>query len=181
MKQVYITLLILFTVSFAEKSNAQHRELGVRFTSVNNFDLLYKFGQEPDKLTRIRAINGSYFNNSGDDITNSEGLNIGFAIGREKHASLDERFDFIHGLDGSISYLSTSADSFNNDAFRFSIGYLVGGVCEVTEKISAGAEVIPNVYYTSFSGGNNNVDQYGVQFGNGAAALTLTYKFEKLE
>ncbi len=182
--------LVLFTVfllcfcnlSAQDKNTVEppFRELGVRFSGFDDFNLFYKKGVSENVVIRHRLLFGSVaFNSNRNDID----LAFGYAVGKEKRKSIANNLYFIHGLEYGFSFSYSSSElnlgnRLRNFFLTHRLGYVLGFQLDVSNKVAISAEVIPTLGGT-FAIMSNADNQFLLDLGinTNATALSVMYRF----
>lgn len=191
MKNLFVAAFVLGLVF---SSNAQKeekvRELGFSFSNLDDFNLVYRFGNS-EALWRFSALNARLNYQPSDD--NRESLNAGFGLrfGREWRKPLSPKFKLRYGADLSAA-LSYANSNFNEDSYSKSTGYRGGLVgvfgfnFEIGRGLIFGAELLPSLNYTGsqtkrkVDSSNTEEVSSNSQLGfnlNNSLELSLVYQF----
>lgn len=200
------TLLLLVCVSMAYLTMAQEpvkqKEVGVVFSSLNNFGLTYKTGTDKSlwRFTTL-SLSGNDQESIGETTENtSTSMGFGVKIGKEYRNNIGEKLEFRYGADLSFSYSYNK----NVDANRIANGYgssrvekiyspgvnLVFGLNYlISENIILGAEILPYFTYNTGTsikqeiypiiGKEIKTDISGYRYGisTSSVLLSLVYRF----
>lgn len=133
-----VSLLIISTAAFAQRDTIKVREVGLVFSSLSNFGLCYKFGNE-HTLFRVTALSLTGTNTSTSYSQFSEGdtndavpssttksFGVGLNFGFEKRRKINERSYFYYGLVLINSYSQSKTNT--NTPVTYTIGYFDHGV-----------------------------------------------------
>lgn len=179
-----ISILLLTAIGLygqsAPEQASETRELGLRFSGFDDFNLFYKKAIAEHKYRRHRFLIGrlSYNSNRAD-----YDVNLGYAIGTEKRKSIARKLNFFHGWEYSFSIAYSNSENNSGERNKLfiinpSIGYILGFQLEVSNSFSVSAEVIPSL------GGNLSIysyddNQYKIEanLNSNATALSLMYRF----
>lgn len=198
MKKLFIPLVILTMVplsSLSQEVQSKVREIGVSFSSLNNFGIRYRSGNE-NTLFRLTflSINGasnSYTQNYVSNYINSFGF--GLNLGVESRKFITDKMDSYWGVDLLSSYDTQTNKydpSFNkseNQNLSIGMGLIIGLNYRINSNLSLSAEVIPSVRYLYNRSTNTTAEEEATQtnksfqygFSNNGANLTLSYRFGK--
>lgn len=158
------------------------RELGLRFTGFDDFNVIYKKEKAQDLNARHRffqAFVGYNSNNSDFD------LRLGYAYGRERVKPLVGGLSYYHGFEYSLftSYSNQSSVGGSNRTSLTiipAIGYIIGCKLNLSEKCYLSLEVIPSLSGNiGFTNGDFNPYQVGLDVNSYATAIGLMYRFVK--
>jgi hypothetical protein len=198
-KTTLIIIVLTFSTMFTKGQTIdKQKEIGLIFSSLNNFGITYKTGTK-EALWRfstlfIKGSDNSHNYSTWKDTGNSFGN--GIRIGKEKRKNIAKNLDFRYGFDLTFSYYheKTATDNYiapsnnqTNITNRYSPGMnlLIGINYWISEKFVMGAEILPyfNYSYSKFSNTFNSVTTYhtakGINYGltNQSALITIAYKF----
>ena len=177
-------VLLVMEVSTAQTASPTEdllqRELGLRFSGFDDFNLMYKKELASGKYRRHRIAIGSVaYNTNRSDFD----LNLGYAFGVEKRKIIKDKLSFISGPDFlmSLSYSNSegvTGDRNNQVILAPALGYIIGFNLDVSPSVSISAEIIPSIG-ASFSIFDYSDNQYRVSanFSSTSTALVVAYKF----
>ncbi|NOR87641.1 MAG: hypothetical protein GQ527_08540 [Bacteroidales bacterium] len=195
-----LSLIILATtMSFfvMAQEKIKQKEVGLVFSSLNNFGITYKIGTQKAlwRFTSLIASGSNRKSTLGDsdneiEIINSD-LNFGFKFGREYRKAINEKLEFRYGADLAFSYGYTNQEDSSDDLKRTSYAtganLVLGLNYAINNHFIIGAEILPHItYYMSntmriddddqseIETSNNNL-YYG--FSTSSALLSLMYRF----
>lgn len=175
-------------------------QVGINFSSLNQFGIHYKSGNEKTLLRMsLLSINLASYSDWGraeDSLENKQqSYGFGFRLGFEKHLPIVKRLDFIWGLEagGNFNYQKMKNEQVNYNVERTSwmITPLVDVVLGVTytfaDHLVVGAEITPGIQYsfgkTKTTSSTQTVEttssSVGFGFSNNSASLSLAYRFGK--
>jgi len=171
------------------KAQSQTHEVGMRFSSLENFDFIYKKELEENKLRRYSL---GFTNLNFIDRENNEAFNfgLGFAIGTEKRKQIAEKLKFIHGFEPFAELNFTSSeisddDRRNSGQVIAGLGYVLGFQYDFSDKFYVNLETVPSLYgavnFAETSEDEISEDGYeiGAGFNSNAIAVSLVYRFTK--
>lgn len=174
-------LITANTTAFAQTSRGPE-EIGLRLSSFENFDFIYKkeLSQEVYRRVRFLTTNLQFVTANERALVN---FNVGAAIGKEKRVRLAEKLKFHHGLEpGVIIGLSNFQD--NNFTGRTNVsinpflGYVLGFQLAVSDRFVLGIETIPSVGVgLNVIQGEGSSFRFNAGFNSNAIALTGVYRF----
>lgn len=171
------TLLILLTsaISFAQES--LEKEIGIRFSNLDNYDLIFKKKVSENTYRRIRLANVGVNISSRESLDTRYSFTGSIAAGLEKRKALNNEFNFIYGFEGllGLSYNRVSGES--SGIYRAGIGALIGWNYKLNNHITLGAEIIPSLTYSTNFGGDPRTHNINANFSTSSASLTATYGF----
>ena len=201
-----LCLIILFTTLSAQESKEKVRvkEAGITFSSLNNFGLTYRIGNQ----NAVWRFNSFYLSGGGNFYDDNSYHAIGFSLnaGREYRKSINDQFQFRYGADASFGYNVNTADEvspyvtypspqYYNEGRSLSGGLnLVLGLNYILKNnLVIGAEVLPYINYTErksegtyviYNGQNYVNEDYtdintSYSFGiiNQSVILSVTYRY----
>lgn len=192
MKNLFVAAFVL---GLAYSSNAQSedklREVGFSFSNLDNFSLVYRFGNE-SSLWRISLLNLRANLQPENDLGNKNvNTSLGFRMGKEWRSPISEKFKFRYGGDLMTSF-NYSNSSFDEDDFNKSrsmrtglIGIL-GFNYSIGKGLIFGAELLPGITYAAAENVSRNGPQseeqtsfnssYNFNLDN-SLELSLVYQF----
>ncbi|WP_064966863.1 hypothetical protein [Tenacibaculum ovolyticum] len=200
MKNFTLSVLFLFAmlnISFAQEKE-KRQEVGINFTSLNNFGVTYKVGTSKNLWRfNILAIN---FNNSKDEETNiqqqvHENYNrgAGISIGKEFRKVITKNLEFRYGFDVAFNYnWYKNINKNNNDYYESertiytpSLIGVIGANYVFSENLAFGVELLPRFSYRTgknriVNGGvetKGDISGFGFNLNNDVARLSLSYRF----
>ncbi len=162
----------------AQSSYAQTKEIGARFSGLERFSLIYKKEKKENKYMRARFIIASA-SLIGVSDNMDLGIQAGFAVGSEKRKAINEKLNFIHGVEPSL-LINYSGGSNTSKAINVSpgIGYVLGFQYSFNEDFYVSLETIPGINGTfSFVENSNNLYGLNLGFNSSVASVTLAYRF----
>lgn len=179
-----ILLLSLFMscLGIAQQNQTEDpvaRELGLRFSGFDDFNLFYKKAIGADKYRRHRFLFGRVaYNSSRADFD----FNVGYALGTEKRKPIADKLSFIHGWDFSLSasYANRAAGNDRNNQYLLNpaIGYVLGFQLDISDSFALSAEVIPSIRSTiGIYDNGDNLYQFAADLNSNGTALSLMYRF----
>jgi len=190
---ILMTLTVSLFVTAQEKT--KQKELGLVFSSLNNFGLTFKTGSNK-WLWRFNTLilSGSNFEETGDSLV-SKRSNIGFSVqfGKEYRNEIVENLELRFGADLSFRYNKYENDYNDksvNDFDSFSeqtiyepgINLVLGLNYVIKDKFVIGAELLPSFRYRTGKSvyGETESDISGFSYGlsNMSALLSLSYRLK---
>ena len=175
MRYLVLLVLLLVTGYSATAQEARTRELGLRFTGLEDFDLIYKKSLTEDTYRRYRFFTGqlTFTNTDGVSIGN---LNLGASIGKERRSSVADRVDFIRGPEFFLSLGGVATDDDVLVTIQPGFGYVLGLQYNVAERFYVGLESIPSVSIL-YGNGLTQIVALNAGFSSTFVALTAVYRF----
>jgi hypothetical protein len=159
---------------------SQQRELGLRFSGFDDFNLFYKRHMANGKVRRHRFLSTQLAFNS---INTNFDLAAGYAFGVERYSPITEELSFYRGLEYSLFLDYDIVDSSipgrsNNLRAAPAIGYIIGFQYAVSSRFALSLEVIPSLI-GSFNYRDGGIENYQVNFSlnSNSTALSLMYRF----
>ena len=184
MQKTSTLLFILFMgLAFSQQAHAQSnfREVGTRFTSFDNFGVIYKKERAENRLTRY---NLAVLNLGLTDGSRFDRYSIGaqLSVGWEKRKSIEEKLKFIHGFNPSVGFQHASLiDGPDNSSTNISLelGYILGLQYDISESLYVNLEVIPGLRANNASQTEGDFWTFNLGGGTQSAGITVAYRFEK--
>ena len=178
---------IFCLLALSASSNAQSsetvksgKELGVRFSGFNDFNVFYKKGLAENVYRRHRFLLGRL---SYENISDGISFNLGYAFGKEKRRYLKEDFGFYSGWELTFAYsLASFSDGFGNrtnqHSLNPSVGLVLGAFLELSPRFILSGEFIPSLTasYLASEDFDNRFTIIG-DFNTSQTALSLMYRF----
>lgn len=170
-------LIGLFSITNTYAQDKQH-EIGLRLSSLNSFDFIYKKNKKLNKYTRHRLA----FTNITYQRTNQNSFNlsVGYAIGVEKRRGINAKLSFVHGFEPSIILIFRRNSTNNQFRTQLNLGYILGFQYDFSESLYINLESIPSLT-GNFALENGRFDEnYQIKagFNSTAIAITLAYRFD---
>lgn len=162
-------------VNAQETSN---REIGIRFSGLEDFDFVFKKGRSQDRYFRHRL--GSLnigVNDFGDERIWNFGLTYAFGI--ENRKAINEKLKFIYGFEPRVGF-SYATNTFRSQGWssHLGLGYVLGFQYDFAESFYMNIETIPALTYARSSpDGNKAFNSFNAGFSSNGVALSLVYKF----
>ena len=180
----------------------KQKEVGLVFSSLNNFGLTYKTGTDKS-LWRFNTLllsgrNIEYVADSSENTQNSMGFEV--KVGKEYRKILAENFELRYGADLSFNYsyskyvdATTSVNGFERlreeTTYRPGVNLVLGLNYLISDKLVIGAEILP--YFTYSTGTSKEKNTYsnsdeeiikdisGFNYGlsTSSVMLSLVYRF----
>ena len=171
---------VMICSSFNVFSQNKNHEIGIRLSSFQDFDFIYKKEIAENKLTRYRFALLSY-QLSHSSNNNKYTFSIGFAIGRENRKKINEQLYFIHGLEPEINlqYLTRTNNSSTSVHIQAALGYVLGFQYNFSKAFYVNLESIPSLagFFKIDEDGFDEDYNLFLGFNSNAIALSLVYKF----
>ncbi len=167
-----LPILLLTYSTFAQKS----QELGVTFSSLNNFGIVYK--KQLKKETRYLRLSGANFNLSIVDVRNFS-IGAGVAIGWENRKAINEKFNFIHGADVGMKFNFNEVSDDFIGVISTSFGYILGVQYRLNDNFYINLETIPKIGFSMVT--NNPEPVINISGNMNSTTLGIIYSFKKKE
>jgi hypothetical protein len=199
MKKVLLTLLIVstYSISLLAQENKQH-EVGLIFNSFDSFGFAYRFGTERS-LWRTSSLFLSGYNREDQAdgaFIRQHGSGFNLRFGKEFRKELVEKLDLRYGVDLLFTFQKSDYEIDDKTASNYDrhtgsktyspgLGIIVGLNYHLGERFLIGAEVLPNVSYSTgssfenYGGVETHYDLTGFSYGisSTSALLSVVYKF----
>ncbi len=196
-----VMILPVFTLA-QEQLPAQKHEIGIVFSSFNNFGMVYKTGKK-NTLFRARllaldlGISSATSNKSDSTKTKHSGYGAGILLGFEKRVPIVKHLSFVAGLDAGVQYTYSRTEfeyftySLDTQYKRWTISPVLSGVIgfsyTIKEVLVLSVELYPSVVYSftkekgTYQGSDYEVKEKNLGFGfsNSTAGITVAYRFGK--
>lgn len=200
MKNFTLSVLLLFAtlnISFAQEKK-KRQEVGINFTSLNNFGITYKTGTAKN-LWRFNILALNFNNNKGEIINQQQfigehySVGAGISVGKEFRKIITKNLEFRYGFDVAFNYgwyKNINKDNnnyFENERTTYSPSLVgvIGANYIFSENLAFGVELLPNFNYTT---GNNrivngnvenkgDISAFGFNLNSNIARLSLSYRF----
>lgn len=197
-----ILLIIISTIvlSVNAQEKIKQQELGLVFQNLDNFGVMYKFGHQKS-MWRLKAIYGSatsYTQKSENDEHSRKTHQFGIGFGKQYPVSIDDKLDFIYGMDVTGSYGKNSTEQFNSESelmisredkrYTAGLNLVLGFNYVLKDKLVFGVELLPGVIYssnTTTDKNENNPSQdsewedsgFNIGISSSSALLSVAYRF----
>ncbi len=185
--KILALLLPIYFISTTSKAQEVNREIGLQMSNLNDFSFIYKKQRSANKYLRIRAGNFNFTANISND-NSFGGIAAGFGIGFEKRKSIDDKLEFIHGFEPTLSVQRTNQSSPSSildqrtiDNISPSLGYILGFQLAASKFLSISLETRPSltVSMTSDNGFKSTDYRGSLGFSSNAVTLGFHYRFMK--
>jgi hypothetical protein len=201
--KLLLTLALLqFTAVSLFSQDAQEGkkifDLGIAFSSLNNFGINFKTGNEKT-LLRVTAlalnVNASQLKDKTDDTTlqTSTDLGAGFRIGFERRIELVKNFHLLLGSDAGISYTWENNENGSDEwttstrEIRPALFFVFGLTCKIGDHFIITGELAPSLYYdiqkikSTQEGSTTETSRSNIGFAlsNNSAGITLAYRITR--
>ncbi len=172
---ILFTFLLLFVTPLSSQNMS--REIGIRFSGLDDFDFIYKKSADGLKYKRYRIAASSLSLAIVEDTRLS--FNVSYARGIEKRKSVTDQLKFIYGWEPGINFSLAYANESALGTVGIYLGYVLGFQYDFSDKFYINLETIPTLAlstnYTDEDFGEDVLINAG--FNSSSAALTLAYKF----
>jgi len=178
-------LLFDVSVSIAQsaESSSDIREIGIRFSGFDDFNVIYRKQVKPGVMNRHRfALLSLRINRDSESAV----LDAGYSLGREFYKGISEKTNFYHGPEGSLlfnySEVKQNSNTISSLRTTFELGYILGMQYVVNSSFRVGMEIIPvlSVYHNN-NQGDRSISAFSFNFNSNFTLLTLSYRFAKKE
>lgn len=179
-KLILVPLILIFGIF---NLNAQSvKEVGIRFGSFNGYDLILKKQKSENKFSRFRISAGRLSFNKQNNVNQySADINLGF--GKENRITISDNISFYHGWEPGIGFGLRGDTELRNLSIRPQLGYILGGMYSINNKLIIGIESVPHLYLNSTiipsqggTGSSTQIDA-GINFNSNLINLNLAYRF----
>jgi hypothetical protein len=168
---------MLCFLTFQASAQDMSRELGLRFSGVQDIDFMYKKSEDGMKYKRYRvaASNVRLLISEGTDF----GFEINLAAGVEKRQNIADKLKFIHGWEPGFNFSLVNSDGSTGGDIGVFLGYVLGFQYDFSDKFYVSLETIPTLSVSTFYEDEIFADVIDVNagFNSNAVAVTLAYKF----
>jgi len=183
-------LLICFlgsTALFAQSNESstgdqtsKNRELGIKFLSLSDYNLLYKVERKENRYLRLGTGNFNIDARGNGDGGSHLHSGLQFDIGFEKRLAINDRLTFLHGLNPGISYAGSFREGSDSHFFKPSLGYILGAQYSINESFNLAVETIPMISDGFFIGDGeiSHANRFRLDASN-RLGISFTYKFKK--
>ena len=172
----YLLPIIFFLTLGCDLSaqNTRTRELGLRFTGLEDFDLIYKKSLTDDTYRRYRLFSGQL------SVLDLNGVSVGVfdlgaSIGKETRRTIAERVQFVRGPEFFLSLGVNSTDGVLLATIQPGFGYVLGFLYQASDRFVLGIETIPSVSLL-YGNGDVRLINFSAGFNAQAVALTAVYR-----
>ena len=175
-KALFLVMCVFMSYFTMAQENVKQKEVGVVFSSLNQFGLTYKTGNDKS-MWRFNTLflSGSKMDYTGDNYENSQSTTgFGVKIGKEYRVKTAERLEFRYGADLSFNYSynkyfeENKAQGYGRmrEETRYSPGVnlVLGLNYLISENLILGAEALP--YFTYTFGTSNEQETFPIISGN---------------
>jgi hypothetical protein len=192
--------LISLSISAQETPTPRIHQFGIQFSSLDNFGLNYKTGNQKTLLRlSLLTIDLGQHSQWGrpEDSTDikQQSYGAGFRVGFEKHLPVAKKFDLIWGLEfgSNFSYnkqtFEAPYNNYESSSWNLTpmLNLILGANYSFSEHFILGAEITPGFRYTLGKSKNTNTAEtteittssFGFGFTTSYASLSLAYRFGK--
>jgi hypothetical protein len=152
---VFFLMSLMTTVTAQE--NEHQREVGIAFSDLNSFELIYKSGNAAS-LWRYNLLTTNFFKaessplESNNSITN---ISLGASIGKEYRELITKKLEYRFGVDAGLGFQYSKYRSGvnSNESINKTITYtpninaILGVNYLFNEHLALGVEILPGVSY----------------------------------
>ena len=170
--------LLLFALLSTTTLSAQSstKELGIRFTGLDNYNLLFKKELEPDVYRRFNAAASNVALIATSETGAIINFNVSLSIGKEVRRPIGERLMFAHGWQPGFGVGFTNIDDLVLLTISPRVGYLLGFHYQVSDQFYFGVEVIPRASL-GVTVGEITIVTLQAGLSSGGVGLTGVYRF----
>jgi hypothetical protein len=172
---ILFTFLLLFDTPLSSQNMS--REIGIRFSGLNDFGFIYKKSADGLKYKRYRLATS----NLGIRLNDETRINfyLSYARGIEKRKNVTNQLKFIHGWEPGVNLSLVYSEDLTFGTIGIFLGYVLGFQYDFSDKFYVNIEAIPSLALTTnYSDEDFSEDVLiNAGFNSSAAALTLAYKF----
>ncbi len=199
---LFIALLgVLPFLSQAQESASKQKEVGLTFSSLNNFGLTFRTGSEK-ALWRFQTLIGTG-NNQSEQLANGEEVrnqfNTAIGIGREMRKPVTDKLTARYGVDVAFNHNSfsiettdlqgdlTALDETTQNGFGANL--VLGFNYALSDNLLLGAELLPHVTFykdtqksldpVTSEIDETDIDRVSYGMSNQSARLSLVYVIRK--
>jgi len=187
--KIQLTAIILMILSssslMSQNSEAvtpeeNSRELGLRFSGLDDFNIFYKKHLQNGRVARHRFLQSNIDYNSNNKDWD---LGLGYAYGQERYKEIADDFFFFHGMEGRIFVAysnSTNTSSQKNKSLRLvpALGYVMGFQLALSDRFSLSLEIIPSIGgNVNYRNGEVSTYQLQAQLNSNTTGISLMYRF----
>ena len=199
MKNFTLSVLFLFAalnISFAQEKE-RRQEIGINFSSLNNFGLTYKTGTSKNLWRfNLLALN---FNNQKDErgsaqvTSESYSRGFGVSVGKEFRKTITKNLELRYGFDVAFNYnwqkninkSNANYNEYRRVTYSPALVGVIGANYIFSDHLAFGVELLPSFRYTTGTNRNVNgsnvvkgdISGFGFNLDNNVARLSLSYRF----
>ncbi len=199
---LFIFILLFIAHNFYGQDPIKQKEIGITFSSLNNFGLTYKSGTNTSlwRFNTIFATGNNQKNTSDSLITKQNSFGIGLRVGKEFRKLIAPKIELRYGVDLSFSVNQSKSEndyittlkyetSYNTTTYSPGLNFVFGFNYLLGEHLALGIELMPGISYstgtntrTNISPSYNKTDKQDIStfsygLNNQFAMLSLSYKF----
>lgn len=164
MKKLFVAAFVLgLTFSSNAQKEEKVKELGLSFSNLDDFNMVYRFGTETS-LWRFTFLNADFnFRPQESSSNESFSAGLGLRFGKEWRTAISSRFKLRYGAD-LMANLNTNTTNFDassyakGNAYRGGLMALFGFNYDIGSGLIFGAEIVPGMSY-SVSESKRKVDE----------------------
>ena len=174
------TLTLFLLCAFQSKAQTTEddlkKEIGIRFSGLNDFDFMYKKQKGENNYRRVRFMNANV--NVRNESNVSTNILLGSAIGFEKRKSLNDKLSFVRGSEIIMTIQSSISNSSSQFIVVPGLGIVLGFQYDINENFYVNLEAIPSLTASiEFNDDAANLNQVNLGFNTSNAALGVMYRF----
>ena len=170
-------LLFLFACTLQTAfAQADTLELGIRFSSLDNFNLLYKKRLADGRYRRYDFVVANVALAAVDEGPTIFQLSAGASIGTERRRTIAPRFKFVRGWQPGLSLGLSMAGETGILTVSPRIAYLLGFQYDVSDRFYVSVEALPSASLNVTVG---DITTVGINAGisSTGVGLTAVYRF----
>lgn len=186
-KLLTIFMILAMPLFILAQENTKQKEVGLTFSSLDNFGFTYKVGTEK-AMWRFGTMytNGQFVTIDETKPTNT--FSLGLSFGKEYRKKVAEKLEFRYGGDISMSSTFRKYNETNSSTLGLSPGInaVVGLNYIINDHLVFGAELLPGI---SYNYSNQKTDNNGIitsntynalsyNFSTNSAKLSLVYRIK---
>lgn len=199
---LFIFILLFIAHNFYGQDPIKQKEIGITFSSLNNFGLTYKSGTNTSlwRFNTIFATGNNQKNTSDSLITKQNSFGVGLRAGKEFRKLITPKIELRYGVDLSFSVNQSKSKNVSLTSYKyetsqnittynpglnlvFGFNYLLG------DQLALGIELMPGISYSTgkytqtaktpshFKTEKQDISNFSYGLNNQFAMLSLSYKF----
>jgi len=199
---LFIFILLFIAHNFYGQDPIKQKEIGITFSSLNNFGLTYKSGTNTSlwRFNTIFATGNNQKNTSDSLITKQNSFGVGLRAGKEFRKLITPKIELRYGVDLSFSVNQSKSKNVSLTSYKyetsqnittynpglnlvFGFNYLLG------DQLALGIELMPGISYSTgkytqtaktpshFKTDKQDISNFSYGLNNQFAMLSLSYKF----
>jgi hypothetical protein len=164
----------------AAQGSLRSYELGLRFSSLNQFGAMCKVQREDQRWRRYRLLAGSAFAQVNSNSVWIADLSFRLATGTERRRPLADKLSFLHGWEWNAGFGFQSGTDLTRITLSPGLNYVLGLQYACSPRLVASLETLPGAYLDAswdLSG-----EFFALNFGStvnlSAVSAVLLYRFD---